>query len=254
MRIVCSILVINFSLFLNSKTILCQEAAASVKPEQSWRHKPKSIPFNEGRFLFSWDLNNLPKSAEKQLPAHLEAKVIGVPDGNTLIVLHKQRPLRLVLAASDAPERTQYYGNEAQQQLSNRVYLKTVYLQSQMQVVDEQSPVYVFDAGGNVNVWLIESGLAWCRQDSFKLCDQKQAVAKHNKIGLWQQDDPLPPWQYRHLVAIQRVRPNISRVDWRKNNKILSTLKMGQATSDYKHNEDLEKPEPYTKPLPKKPR
>jgi endonuclease YncB( thermonuclease family) len=57
--------------------------------------------------------------------------VVRVLDGDTLEVLHDQRPERIRLSGIDCPEKSQAYGHQAKQATSAMVFGKEVILQTQ---------------------------------------------------------------------------------------------------------------------------
>ena len=57
----------------------------------------------------------------------LEARVVGVTDGDTVTVLDSQQgPVQVRLAGIDAPEKDQPFGSRSKQSLSNAVMGKPV--------------------------------------------------------------------------------------------------------------------------------
>jgi len=62
--------------------------------------------------------------------ADYTGRVVGVLDGDTIKVLHNQRPERIRLSGIDCPEKGQAYGNKAKQATSALVFGKEVTLQT----------------------------------------------------------------------------------------------------------------------------
>lgn len=46
---------------------------------------------------------------------------------------------------------------------------------------------------------MIQQGMAWYYPFAKKHggYDKEQAIAKHNKVGLWIDKNPIAPWEYR---------------------------------------------------------
>ena len=56
----------------------------------------------------------------------ISAKVVGVKDGDTFVVLHEQRQITVRLEHIDAPEKNQPFGTKAKQFASDFCFGKTV--------------------------------------------------------------------------------------------------------------------------------
>jgi endonuclease YncB( thermonuclease family) len=134
----------------------------------------------------------------------LEGRVVRVADGDTLSLLdshNKQHKVRLY--GIDSPERDQAYGKAAGRHLSKLVANR------QVQVVIKDEDDYgrivghVFYDGRSVNLTMIESGYAWWYQyhaperSDFR---DGQRNARSSKLGLWQDADPTPPWDWRRRI------------------------------------------------------
>lgn len=153
------------------------------------------------------------------LASHVNAyeitgRVVGVADGDTITVLdasNTQHKIRL--SGIDAPEKRQAFGTVSKQYLVNMVFNKSV-------VVDWQKndrygriigKVLLDDV--DVNLEQIKAGMAWFyRQYQKQQPIQDQAdyaaaeqEAKANKLGLWFDADPVPPWEFRR--AKRNTRP-----------------------------------------------
>ena len=133
-------------------------------------------------------------------PTHLW-RVVGVHDGDTITCLDENNQQQKVrLASIDAPEVGQEYGRASREALAAMVFGKTI------AVADEGRDQYgrwigtVSVDGVDVNRQMIATGNAWhyteFSNDSTLAALQEQA--RTQKIGLWSQPDPIPPWQFRH--------------------------------------------------------
>jgi len=134
--------------------------------------------------------------------------VVGIADGDTITLRdtdNKQHKIRL--GGIDAPERGQPYGNVSRQHLSDLAFGK-------MAKVDcyktdrygrEVCNVYVDDK--DVGLAQIEAGLAWwfrkyAQEQSKQQASQYLAAesrAGMNKVGLWRDAKPVPPWEWRRI-------------------------------------------------------
>lgn len=140
------------------------------------------------------------------LPAPLLAvefygQVVGVIDGDTIEVLHNQRPKRVRLYGIDCPEKRQAFGQRAKQATSALVFGKDVTLQTRSKdkygrpVADVLLP-----DGTNVNQTLIKEGWCWWYRKyapADKELARLEGEARDTNRGLWAAPHPVPPWDWR---------------------------------------------------------
>ena len=129
----------------------------------------------------------------------LTGKVVGVTDGDTLTLLEGKTQYKIRLAEIDAPESRQPFGSRAKQALSDKVFGKTVRVQSARQDRYGRTLGTVEVDGRNVNLELVREGMAWhykhfSKSKTFAAAEQE---ARKAKAGLWADQDPVPPWEWR---------------------------------------------------------
>jgi micrococcal nuclease len=132
----------------------------------------------------------------------ISGRVVGVADGDTLTVLddtNQQHKIRL--AGIDAPEKAQPFGQVGKQRLSDLCYNK----QATVQVVNTDRYGRTVGAvtcdGLNANAEMVSGGNAWVYRHydkGFESFYALEEVAKKAKLGLWAEDNPTPPWEWRH--------------------------------------------------------
>ncbi|WP_421955254.1 thermonuclease family protein [Polaromonas sp.] len=137
----------------------------------------------------------------------LLGKVIGVSDGDTLDVLYGGKTThRIRLAGIDAPEKAQAFGQRSKEHLSDIAFSK------QVEVVTGKTDKYgrtvgkVLVNGIDANLEQVRSGVAW----HYKEYASEQSVAdralyitaeekaRTSRLGLWRDNNPMPPWEWRH--------------------------------------------------------
>lgn len=131
----------------------------------------------------------------------LSGRVVGISDGDTLTLLDSANTqVKARLAAIDAPEKAQAFGNRAKQALSDLCFGKP----ATVKVVDTdrygRTVSEVTCAGTNANAAMIERGMAWVYRKYaegyghlFPLEDEARQAGR----GLWADSDPVPPWEWR---------------------------------------------------------
>ncbi len=142
----------------------------------------------------------------------LTGKVVKITDGDTLYVLdanYKDHKIRL--AGIDAPERRQAYG------LASRKHLLSIVAGKQVTVEYQKRDRYgrivgkVLLDGIDVSLEQVKAGLAWHYkkyQHEQSLEDQRlyadaEDKARNERLGLWRENDPMPPWEHRRLYRSQ---------------------------------------------------
>jgi len=129
--------------------------------------------------------------------------VTKVSDGDTIWVVSDGERSKIRIADTDAPEKAQPYGPASTRFLSEMIYGKTVVV-----LVKEKDRYGRLVAwietqdGTSVNRTMIRSGHAWWYR--FFSDDEGLGVleryARQEKRGLWAQEDPEAPWDYRRRM------------------------------------------------------
>ena len=141
--------------------------------------------------------------------AHAETitgRVVGVADGDTITVLDADKMQHKIrLSGIDAPEKKQPFGNRSKESLSALTFDKTVAVETTKRDKYGRQIGKVLADGRDVNLVQIERGMAWFyRQyrreqstDDQRLYEAAEDAAKAGKRGLWRDDGPVPPWEFR---------------------------------------------------------
>jgi endonuclease YncB( thermonuclease family) len=148
----------------------------------------------------------------------IHARCVAVTDGDTLKVLIVEKQLlRIRVASIDAPEMGQAFGQRAKQFMSALVFGKDVELR--FHTVDRYGRMVtmVFVDGRDVGLELIRAGLAWAYEHylpeaSPELQAQYSATetaARVSRLGLWQEGEPVPPWEFRRAERERRTTLDI---------------------------------------------
>ncbi len=136
----------------------------------------------------------------------LNGKVIAVVDGDTITILdstNTQHKIRL--AGIDAPEKSQAFGSASKKSLAEMVFGKQVDIQWSKRDRYGRTVGKVIINGIDANLEQIHRGMAWFYikylneqtiQDRLDYSDA-QDYAEKNKLGLWADSNPIPPWDYR---------------------------------------------------------
>ncbi len=128
-------------------------------------------------------------------------RVVGVIDGDTLEVLHNQRPECIRLSGIDCPEKGHAFGKQAKQAASELVFGKEVTLQTHGRDKYKRNigELILLD-GMNLNQELVKQGWCWWYR---QLCAGRYGArslekdARERRKGLWADPQPVPPWEWR---------------------------------------------------------
>ncbi|MBD1367041.1 thermonuclease family protein [Mucilaginibacter sp. ZT4R22] len=137
-------------------------------------------------------------------------RVVGIKDGDTMVLLspdHIQTTVRL--AEIDCPEKSQAFGQAAKQFTSDLCFGKQVKLFSTTKDRYGRTVGQVELADGtNVNYAIVKGGYAW----QYRAYSKSMALAelelraRQNHLGLWQDVNPTPPWNFRKEGKTNRVQ------------------------------------------------
>ncbi len=145
------------------------------------------------------------RKANKRKPVQFAGKVIAVSDGDTIKVLRDKVPQTVRLTFVDCPEKRQAFGSAAREYTAALCFNRTVqvrelgkdrYNRSLGEVVLPDKRV--------LNYELVRSGYAWWyEQFAPKAVNYQmaQALARQKRLGLWRENSPTPPWQFRKLAG-----------------------------------------------------
>jgi endonuclease YncB( thermonuclease family) len=173
---------------------------ANDRPIKGPRIRTNRIIWRYALGLFVLLLGALPAAAET-----IHGRVVAVTDGDTITVLdetNRQRNIRL--AGIDAPERRQAFHEASRQNLVRLAHGKRV-------VVDWYKLSYkrlvgnVYLDGADLGLAQVNAGMAW----HYKRFEGEQTYkartryttaelrARSRQIGLWRDEQPIPPWEWR---------------------------------------------------------
>ena len=125
--------------------------------------------------------------------------VIAVGDGDSLSVrCEGRRPLRVRVAAIDAPERRQAFGQRARQNLALLCFRQQARLHTLGHDAYGRTLAHVRCNGQDVAAAQVGAGLAWVYRAGDGDLDRLQRQARESRAGLWSQPRPMAPWDYRH--------------------------------------------------------
>lgn len=153
---------------------------------------------------------SLPASADT-----LYGRVVGVSDGDTVTVLDSnRRQHKIRLMGIDAPEKKQAFGNRSKQSLSGLVFNKQVQVEYSKKDKYGRMVGKIIVDGVDANLEQVKSGMAWHYKQYQREQSEEDRLtysaaeneARKDRRGLWQEDEPSPPWEYRKMTREKKSR------------------------------------------------
>lgn len=140
--------------------------------------------------------------SEQQIPG----KIVGVTDGDTVTLLDSANvQYKIRLAGIDSPEKDQPFGMACKGRLSELVFNKIVLVVASKQDRYGRLVGKIIVNGVDANLEQIKSGCGWhykqyqneqYSEDRINYGDA-EIEARVNKVGLWADSNPVPPWEWR---------------------------------------------------------
>lgn len=160
----------------------------------------------------------LPAFSQTQV---IQVKVVGVIDGDTITVLLKDKSQKQVrIKGIDAPELPQAFGTEARQKLSDLILNKIIVIEYLKFKPDGQILGNVFLNGKDVGLEMIQTGFAWLDDEQEELLnsnnrsryESSETNARSQSIGLWQDQAPIPPWEFKknYVPPVLAGKPSVN--------------------------------------------
>ena len=142
-------------------------------------------------------------------------RVIRIADGDTITMLCEGKSVKVRIFGVDSPERAQPYGMDAREFTYGQVYGEYV----ELEIKDKDKygrtvGIIRYGDGKVLNEELLKAGFGWHYK---KYSDDAEYArmeieARENHRGLWQDPDPMAPWDYRHQQ--RNYGPSESRVNY----------------------------------------
>jgi endonuclease YncB( thermonuclease family) len=147
--------------------------------------------------------------------ATIQAKVVQVDSGNTVVVTNINRPLRVRLKAVVPPESGQAFSDAAREHLKALVLDKAVAIEY-THLAGGYLEAKVFLNGIDIGSQMLRDGVAWYdRSREYELSEsdrqlyaQCEQLARNEKRGLWQDSAAVAPWEFRKAKEAKVTKLN----------------------------------------------
>lgn len=130
------------------------------------------------------------------------AVVSHVIDGDSLEIVQGGRSYQARLWGIDTPEYDQDFAGKAKKYTRRMVEEKTIVFSKKYTDRFDRVVVMAWVDGTLLNEKLVKEGLAWvhvryCDEEICKSWRQFEQEARKKRIGIWENDRPVPPWQWK---------------------------------------------------------
>jgi endonuclease YncB( thermonuclease family) len=130
-------------------------------------------------------------------------------DGDTFIVLDSKNHQHAIrLWGVDAPEYSQPLGGNARAALGEPLVGKIITVEVTGHRREREIAKVMAD-GVDVNEAMVKQGLAWWDKQAApkdKALESAEKEARKEKVGLWKEGQPTPPWEWRRKEKVRRVK------------------------------------------------
>jgi endonuclease YncB( thermonuclease family) len=134
----------------------------------------------------------------------LAGQVVSISDGDTLTILTESKQKIIVrLNAIDAPEKNQAFSNASKKSLSSICFKKAAIVETFGLDKYGRTIGDVTCNEVNANKHQVDNGMAWVyrKYSNDSTLIALEAQAKNIGLGLWDDPNPVPPWDFRHQVT-----------------------------------------------------
>jgi endonuclease YncB( thermonuclease family) len=157
-----------------------------------------------------------PPSTPSVKPQIFSARVVVVSQGDTLTVLRDGRLIDIRLHAVDSPEPGQFLSEAARRFTYELCFDRMVSVHPVAKAPPGEllAIVYLEDRR-ELNYELLKAGLAWHSKkfSSDRMYDAAMTYARKQRVGIWQDADPVPPWHFRKGGPAAFLLPREGAVD-----------------------------------------
>ena len=149
----------------------------------------------------------------------INGKVVSIKDGDTFTIKNQRDKLfKVRLSDIDAPELRQPFGRPAKRLLEDLALNKMVRINyTQVDKYGRLIAEVFLPDGKKLNEESLKVGLAWHYRVKYPhstFLEELEYKAWNNKMGLWVQEKPTPPWEFRRETRVPSPPTNPESMDY----------------------------------------
>jgi endonuclease YncB( thermonuclease family) len=151
------------------------------------------------------DVPSLPNQIDN-LFMLVEGKVKSVHDGDTISVEAKDGKVYLIrMQGIDAPDEKQNYDDRSKKKLRDLILNEDATVMIRRIDSSDRYIGTVYSGGQDINLTQIKKGMAWHfkqngyeqKEENRKEYEQAEQKARNERVGLWEDKNPIAPWDFR---------------------------------------------------------
>lgn len=149
----------------------------------------------------------------KMLTTALLCLVVGISDGDTLTARcgkpGSYEQVKVRLSAIDAPEARQPFGQRSKQNLADLCFQVEATITPRTTDRYGRTVADVTCRGTDAAQHQVANGMAWYYVQygrGYEAFREVEARARHSKLGLWRDSNPIPPWDWRATARAPRQK------------------------------------------------
>ncbi len=148
------------------------------------------------------------------------AKIVRIIDGDTFVSFANNDSLKIRLSGVDTPEMGngksklhQPYANKAKEYMTNLILGQEVLIIPKEKDRYGRLVAWVFLDDIDISEELLKAGLAWhfVKYDSNDNYTRFEKKARSKRIGLWEDNVPIAPWEWRKMKKEEKEEYMSSR-------------------------------------------
>nr|WP_211437083.1 thermonuclease family protein [Campylobacter curvus] len=128
----------------------------------------------------------------------ISGQVVKISDGDTITILTQEKQqVKVRLYGIDAPEKKQPHGQKSKQFLANLIAGEVVEIDENGKDRYKRTIGTIYLNGADINAQMVANGYAWAYRKFSKKYTAQESKAKSQRLGLWRDKEPIPPWEWR---------------------------------------------------------
>lgn len=180
----------------------CSSSKKNLRPQSQKNSQGTEAIIDINKPKDEEDISEKFKNEDSVNEIHSTFKVIGIVDGDTYDILKQNKPERIRMDGIDAPEKGMPYNKVSKKFLSDLIFGKFIKIKYLKFDRHRRAVCQTFlPDGTDVSLEMIRAGMAWhYKQYSSNLeYSQLEVEARNQRLGLWQENNPIEPWIVRKL-------------------------------------------------------
>ena len=200
LKIFCSLL-----LMLMLTVAGCSASSSSNRPADS--SKPQTTTQTATNSSATGEHKNISPHAGR-----IYGRAVHISDGDTIVFQSQNgEKFKVRLYAIDAPEKAQPYGPQSTGILRNLIGQEVINLQIINTDRYGRKVCRIYVNNQDINAEMVKLGAAWHykyydKSSDYDRYDQLERNARAGHKGLWNRNNPTPPWEYRKAMREKQNR------------------------------------------------